>query len=170
MSALGIRDSAWKRVFDELKAWRYALRAQYGFRVAKELHASPLLAGKGHLGPKVVTKYARSQIFFELLDLLAAQNPDDVWIINACLKGPPGAKTKLLATERLTNRVQRCLRARSSQGVVIFYEGLEDQLRGLFRKLRAHNPIPSMFGAWADGSATQNIVADRILGDPLFVE
>lgn len=47
-------------------------------------------------------------------------------------------------------------------------EGKEDQYIKLVRRLKVHNPIPSRFGAWEDGSATKNIVLDRIIEDPQF--
>ncbi|MGE0542268.1 MAG: DUF3800 domain-containing protein [Dehalococcoidia bacterium] len=168
VSAIGITDSAWNEVFAIVKAWRKTLRDQHGIRLAKELHAQPLLAGKGQLGPRVVPRYTRAQIFKEGLEILAACGPDKVWVINVCLTGVPGFDTLSLATERLLNRIQRCLLDRGRYGVLFFDAARERQTRRLMRKLRVYNPIPSAYGSWPEG-LTKNITTDRILRDPVFV-
>jgi len=38
----------------------------------------------------------------------------------------------------------------------------------LIRKMRVHNPIPSQFQIWPDGSQNRNIPLDRIIEDLFF--
>src|SRR5205807_1541322 len=47
-------------------------------------------------------------------------------------------------------------------------EGKESIYTRLARKVGVHNPIPSMYGQWSSGQATQNIPLDHILEDPIF--
>ncbi|SRR6266540_1424244 len=47
-------------------------------------------------------------------------------------------------------------------------EGRELEITRALRKMRVFNPIPSKYGQWAPGQTTQNIVAERIIEDPVF--
>lgn len=169
VSALGVADHAWKDTYRAIRDWRSSLRRRYGIRMATEMHAAPFLGGRGSLGNQVVTKYVRSRIFRECLLLLAQMDPSSVWVINACITGPQGFKTKRLAIERITNRIQVSLTKRNRYGVMFFDAADELDIRKLIRKMGAHNPIPSMLGSWQDGP-TKNIVTERILRDPVFVD
>ena len=51
---------------------------------------------------------------------------------------------------------------------LIFDEVREEPITRLYRRLRVHNPIPSRYEAWDDGSPTRNIPLDRLIGGPAF--
>ena len=131
-------------------------------RVNKELHATDFVAGRGRLGPGVVTKHRRSQIFLGALKLL--NRTDGIRIFNICL-----VHNQNWAFERLLNRINRTMKAWDSQCILFCDEGNEGEYTRLVRKMAVHNPIPSRFGAWKDtGSTTRNIPTDRILEDLFF--
>ena len=48
-SALGVDAESWNELFADIYAWRVDLRDRYGIPIARELHASDLLAGRGLL-------------------------------------------------------------------------------------------------------------------------
>jgi hypothetical protein len=138
--------------------------------MAVELHASPLVRGKGRISPRIVTKHQRSQIFLEGLRLLSRLGSDKVWIIN-CFPNPlVGRDPQMLAIEKMLNRVNVSLRKRGRWGIILFDRTREGEIRRLMRRLRIFNPIPSMYGAWPGGETTMNITTDRILRDPIFVD
>ncbi len=50
----------------------------------------------------------------------------------------------------------------------VFFEVREEPITRLYRRLRVHNPIPSRYDAWDDGSPTRNIPLDHVIGSPAF--
>ena len=77
-------------------------------------------------------------------------------------------KAHEISIERLANRVQRMMRGLGSYAVAIFDQGKEDEVTKILRRLAVFNPIPSAYGAWDGGSASQNIVLDRFIDDAVF--
>ena len=168
VSALGLPDDTWREAFEAVKAWRKSLHQRFGIDLKTELHASSFLAGRGSLGSQTVGKNERASIFREALQVLADLGPEKVWIINSCSAPRMGHDTHLLAVEWLVNRVHTSLNKRGRWGKVIIDQTRESEIKGLVRRLRARNPIPSQFGSWADGQYTKNISATRILDDAEF--
>ena len=54
------------------------------------------------------------------------------------------------------------------RAVIFADEGREREITRIMRKMRAINHIPSRYGAWASGDYTKNILAERIIEDPVF--
>ena len=130
--------------------------------IRKELHATELVGGRGNLGPSVVTKFRRSQILREALQVTA--DLPGVSIINVCC-----AKSReSVAFERLLNRINTAMNKIDSHAIVVSDRGKEKEYTRLARKMSVFNPIPSRIGAWESGSATKNIPLDRIVDDLIF--
>lgn len=168
MSALAIPEESWNTIFTSIKDFRVYLRNRYGIRLAKELHACDFLAGRGVLGPKVVPKGARVQIFQDALSLFAAWDGVGAYVVNVYITNGPGKPARDYALERLLNRINRTLLARGRYGILVFDEGRELDVRRMMRRMRVFNPVPSRYGQWPEGSPIRNITTDRILGDPFF--
>lgn len=64
--------------------------------------------------------------------------------------------------------LQRRVESYSPRAVIVSDEGREQQITKMLRRMRRHNPIPSAFGTWDDGSPVKNIVVSRIIEDPVF--
>lgn len=47
-------------------------------------------------------------------------------------------------------------------------EGKEVSITRTFRKMNVFNPVPSRWGAWADGSKAKNFPVERVIEDPIF--
>ena len=58
--------------------------------------------------------------------------------------------------------------AANRHAFLIFDEVREEPITRLYRRLRVHNPIPSRYESWDDGSPTRNIPLDRVIGGPAF--
>ena len=140
-SAIAIDAVKWRDAFNALKAWRSQLRDSDGIFVTKELHATDFVAGRGRLGPHVVTKHRRAQIFFHALKLL--NRTEGIHIFNTCR-----TEKQDWAFERLLNRINRTMKAWDSQCILFCDEGNEGGYTRLARKMAVHNPIPSQFGTW----------------------
>lgn len=56
----------------------------------------------------------------------------------------------------------------SPRALILADEGREADITKAMRKMSVFNPIPSQFGRWADGRATQNIPVQKVIEDPVF--
>ena len=54
------------------------------------------------------------------------------------------------------------------RAIIFADEGREAEITKVMRKMSVFNPIPSQFGKWKAGSATQNIPVERVIEDPIF--
>lgn len=160
-SGVAIPAESWRESFDAVKAWRRQLKSDHGIYVSKELHAVDFCAGRGRISEVPIGKWERCRIFGKGLDLIASLR--DVRIFNVC-----SPHSNQQAFERLLTRIDRTLDTWKSRAVVICDEGDQAGYTRLARRMHAHNPIPSKFGAWPDGKPAKNIPIDRILDDLVF--
>lgn len=108
LSAIGIRHSHWQEAFDEIKAHRESLKAVYGIPLRTELHATEFVHGRGRISQQLVTKWARSRIFLDTLNLVARL--PETMLFNVCLPNKGIAETQMRAWDRLINRIERTMR------------------------------------------------------------
>lgn len=161
-SALGVQDKHWKEVFGEIKKMRQVLRKHAGIYLNKELHAWKFVSGRGRPSSQFVSKETRARIFIYVLKTLAKLGPEKVILFNV-------ANTRQdYAYERLLNRINRTMAARSDYAIIISDEGKEAEYTKLVRKMGVYNPIPSQFEGWDQMNGRRNIPIDRILEDPVF--
>lgn len=168
LSALSVPEESWNEVFTELKNFRKYLRRDYGIWLSSEIHAVDFLAGRGNIASRIVPKGQRVYIYGKLLERIAQWHAYNVYVINVSLENKPGMDNFDKGIGRLLTRIQNTLVNNDERGLLIFDEGNDRLVRGVYRRLRIHNPVPSAYGAWDDGRATRNFPTDRILGDPLF--
>lgn len=105
LSALGLKSSTWRTAFEQVKAYRQQLKGSDGVLLRSEIHARDLTRGRGRLGPQVVTKWRRSRICYEILQLTGSL--PDVRIFNVCLDKQSRGDAQLDAWDRLLNRLNR---------------------------------------------------------------
>lgn len=128
--------------------------------VTKELHATEFVAGRGKVGPKMVPKGRRCQIFREMLGLIAR-------FPNVHMHSAIGTRAnERLLFERLINRINRTMHGWKSNALILHDEGKDYTY--LVRRMCVYNPIKSKYGAWPGGSPTKNIPIDRVLEDIIF--
>lgn len=164
-SAIAIPHQSWNDCFDYIKSWRRHLKSVHGIPLDYELHATQFLSGRGSNGALAsLSRHQRSQIFHKTFQVVEYMDRFGAKVFNVCNTDDD----QFRAFERLLNRINRTMRAWDSYAHLICDEGKEHQYISMVRRMRVYNPIPSNYGEWNDGSATKNIVLDRILEDPQF--
>ena len=158
-AAIAIPASVWKATFARVQAWRRGLKQQHGILVTKEFHATEFVAGRGRLGPEIVTKYERSRIFRSAFALL--NDLDGVRVFSSCRSSQP-----TWAFERLITRIQKTMKTWDSYAVLICDEGKNLEFHRLMRRMSVHNPVPVYVGP--DQLQGSEPPTDRILEDPIF--
>ena len=158
-SAVAIPANKWDACFNQIKAWRRQLKETDGILITKEFHATDFCAGRGRLGPKIIGKYRRSQIFREALELLNGM--EGVKVFNVCR-----SSNLEWAMERLLTRINKTMHTWDSHAVLMFDEGKEAAITRLLRRMGAFNPVPVYVGPGV--TEVKNLKLDRILEDPVF--
>ncbi|HUT36733.1 MAG TPA: DUF3800 domain-containing protein [Planctomycetota bacterium] len=162
-SALAVPEDQWREAFSGVRQFRRALKQTDGILVHAEFHAWKFVSGRGCLGPRVVPKGRRCQIFRDALAMVAGL--PGVRLFNAVFPARDEERT----FERLLNRINRTMVAWGSRAILICDEGKEAAYTRLTRRMGVYNPIPSQYGTWTDtGAAMKNIPIERILEDPFF--
>jgi len=158
-AAIAIPAASWRASFRRIQDWRRGLKASDGIFVTKEFHATEFVSGRGRLGPQIVTKYRRSQIFREAFALL--NDTPGVKIFGSCRSSHPE-----WAFERLLTRIQKTMVTWDSHALLICDEGKELEFTRLVRKMGVFNPVPVYVAPGI--TQTQNLATEWILEDPIF--
>lgn len=170
LSAFIVPEESWNETFNVLKKFRKYLLENYNIPLYKELHARDFLNGRGRPSKdQIIRKFDRVEITRMFFQRLAHHLSElNIYVINVCVPNKSGVNSYDTAVDRILNRIQRTLKMKKRQAVLIFDEGKEQLVKRLYRKMRVYNPVPSQFGAWEDGSASKSILTDRIIADPFF--
>ena len=154
ISAIAIPATQWRTAFEAVKLWRRNLKETDGINITREFHATEFLGGRGRLGPNVIGKHRRSQIFNSSF-LMMTQIPG-LRVFSAC------RSTQIDWTfERLMTRIHKTMEAWDSHALLIYDEGKEIEYTKLLRKLSVFNPI-------SVGPYSNNVATKRIIEDPFF--
>ena len=159
-SALVIPETVWKSTLEKVLDFRRALKASDGILITLELHATIFVGGRGRVGPNVVPKFRRCEIFRQTLSMIAAL--PQIRLFNAI---GPRASDRLIF-ERLLMRVSNTMKSWKSNAIIIHDEGKDYTY--LVRKMAVYNPVKSMYGCWDDGKEYRNITTDHIVEDIIF--
>lgn len=154
IAAIAIPAATWRDCFTRIQSWRRHLKASDSILINREFHATEFVAGRGRLGPKIVTKHRRSQIFHSAFQLM--NETQTLRVFSACRKDHPE-----WAFERLLTRIHKTMEAWDSHALLICDEGKELEYTRLTRKLSVHNLIRV-------GPYVNNVATYRILEDPFF--
>ena len=87
---------------------------------------------------------------------------------SACPTAGPSDRHEETSLGRLLTRINTSAATAGAHAFLIFDEVREEPITRLYRRLRVHNPIPSRYEPWDNGSPTRNIPLDRIIGGPAF--
>lgn len=163
LSGLIVPVEDWNNCMERLKTFRRYLKDTYGLPVREEIHASELIRVDKILAYRKITKRRR----LELLKEFVREIPNifnQSKIINVCLDKEihgNGRNYKADAWSRLIQRFDTFLKKNQSDFGVIVADGIEDlEVRGLLRKMRVYNPVPSKFGGAPRQMPTSNIIED----------
>lgn len=158
-SAIAVPAAKWREHYERIQEWRRALKQSDGILVTKEFHATDFCAGRGRLGPKIVTKWRRSRIFREALTLISGL--EGVKVFSACRTDHTE-----WALERLFVRIHKTMETWDSHATLIIDEGKEADITRLLRKLGVYNPVQVYVAPGV--TETRNLKLSRILEDPVF--
>ena len=174
-SALGVDAEKWNELFADIYAWRVELRDRYGIPIARELHASDLLAGRGLLAQngdtnERVSPRRGAEVFLGGLSRLedAAKSIGGVEVINVCLHKPESRRYEQTSLDRLLTRIDTSVASAGRHSFLIFDEGREEMVSSLYRRLKVRNHVPSRYELWEDGGKTRNMPIERVIGGPAF--
>ncbi len=173
LSALGIRHSHWKECFAEVKAHRQRLKSDFGVFIRKEIHAHELVGGRGRISERVIGKWERSRIFFNILNL-AARLPN-VMLFNVCLDKRDHKDTQLVAWDRMVNRIERTLLEkervelplRKTLGSRVGTGLSEDEKLKLTMRLESYHPRAIIFSDEGRESEIQKIMRKMQVHNPI---
>lgn len=154
MAAVAVPASNWKECFSSVRDWRRSLKLSDNILVTRELHATEFVSGRGRLGPQIVTKYRRSQIFHSAFEMM--NSTPSLRVFSACRSDHPE-----WVYERMITRIHKTMEAWDSHALIICDEGKESEYTRLSRKLSTYNPI-------SVGPYTNNVATKRIIEDPFF--
>ena len=170
-SALGVDAECWNGFFQDVRAWRLELRDRYAIQPAVELQPFDLLAPRADGEATAWLSAADGAAVFRAgLQLIedAARHRGGIEVINVCLPMTGRGRHEETSLGRLLTRINTAVSAANRHAFLIFDEVREEPITRLYRRLRVHNPIPSRYEAWDDGSPTRNIPLDRVIGGPAF--
>ncbi len=178
LSAICIRHQDWKDCLREIRQYRQILKRDYGIYIRKELHAHKFISGRGKISDRTLSKWERSRIFFNVLNMISRL--PHIKLINICIDAKGRKDPQLDAWDRLLNRIERMmltfeetelpkrknllalitgkerdieeigirLEAFRPRAIIIADEGRELEITKIFRKMNIYNPIPSQRGIW----------------------
>lgn len=154
IAALCVPAESWRQTFETVQNWRRQLKRSDGILVNREFHATEFVAGRGSLGPNIITKHRRSQIFFSAFNMI--DSTPTFRLFSAC-------RTDHIewAYERLITRIHKTMSAWGSHAMLICDEGKEAEYTKLSRQLSVWNPIRV-------GGRTINVATTRFIEDPFF--
>ena len=170
-SALGVDAECWNGFFQDVRAWRMELRNRYAIQPAVELQPFDLLAPRaGGDSSAWLPAKDGAAVFESGLRAIeqAARRRGGIDVINVCLPTAESGRHEETSLGRLLTRINTSVIAAGAHAFLIFDEVREEPITRLYRRLRVHNPIPSRYEAWDDGSPTRNIPLDRVIGGPAF--
>ena len=170
-SALGVDAACWNGFFQDVRAWRLELRDRYGIQPAVELQPFDLLTPRadGDSSGWLPAKEGAA-VFEGGLRVIeqAARRRRGIEVINVCLPTAESGRHEEASLGRLLTRINTSAAAAGAHAFLVFDEVREEPITRLYRRLRVHNPIPSRYEAWDNGSPTRNIPLDRVIGGPAF--
>ena len=173
-SALGVDGECWNDLFRDVRAWRQELRRRFHVPPAVELLpfdlVGPWEGPDGEERDGWVSPEEGADIFRGGLRLLeeAARRGGGVELINVCLEKRARGRTDEVSLGRLLTRINTSAAGAGRHAFLIFDQVHEEPITRLYRRLRVHNPIPSRYDLWEDGSPTRNIPLARVIGGPAF--
>jgi len=171
LSGIVIHETHWRGTLDRLLHFRRRMKASFGFPQTHEFHAAQMMA---RTGKKLthIPKHNRLTIIKSYVAELR-QMPE-ISLINVVVdkqSKSAGCDVYELAWKALIQRFENALSRQSfpgggdspNMGVIIPDDGQTAKLRGLLRKMRAYNPVPSRYSA----AGYRDLPLRHIIEDPI---
>ncbi len=138
------------------------MREKYGLSLKTELHAAELIRVNKTDEYKKISKSNRVMIIKEFIRNMPIIF-NDAKIINVCFRKedhPEVPEFQTIAWTRLIQRYDTYLKKTATEkGIIVCDDSDEPLIRGLLRKMRVYNPVPSHFTDYYN-VPTDNIIED----------
>lgn len=169
LSGFVVHELRWHETLESVINFRKHLRDTYGLKLREELHASRFVHKPGDLAR--IPKSMRLKILREVLDFEAGL--PDVSVINVLVdkdgKAPPFDVFDV-AWVTLIQRFHNTISHKNfpgpqnpdDKGLLVVDQTEEKKLRGISRRMRRYNPVPSMFGPDAKPIPITTLVEDAV--------
>lgn len=157
--------SKWQENYDKLRAMRRKLREDFGLHIAEEFHTKQFLTNKDPYRKYGWTAEQKREILKLYTIALASL---DMQCMNVIIdKTKVKSDTYSVLENALTYSVQRIENDSSGQWkyVILSDKGRVGIMSHTARKIRAFNPIPSMFGSDYRNQPIKNMVEDILEKD-----
>lgn len=169
LSGVVVHELSWRSTMDRLIAFRGRMRKEFTLKLREEIHAAQFINDPGEVVR--IPKYHRLVILRQFADEIAAL--PDVSVINVVVdKQGKAADFAVLETawRALLQRFENTMQHRNFPGPAnaddrgfVFPDGLPSRaIRGLLRRMRHYNPVPSQFGGY------RRLELTRVIEDPCF--
>jgi len=174
LSGFVVHELRWHQTLEAIVAFRKSLRVRYGLKLREELHAAHFLQKPGVLAR--IRKDLRLRIMRDVLDFEAGL--PGVSAINILLdksNKPLGYDVFNRAWMAMIQRFENTISHRNfpgpqnpqDYGLLVVDRTDEPKLRALSRKLRRHNPVPSIGGGSSRQLPIRTLVEDAVHRDSL---
>lgn len=169
LSGFVVHELRWHDTLEAILDFRKRLRDSYGLKLREELHAGDMLHRPGDLSR--IPKSIRLKILREALEFQS--NLPDVSIVNVLVdkQGKPSEFDVFdVAWVTLIQRFHNTISYKNfpgpqnpdDKGLLVVDQTEERRLRGISRRMRRYNPVPSMFGPGARPIPITTLVEDAV--------
>lgn len=169
LSGFVVHELRWHDTLEAILDFRKRLRDRYGLKLREELHAGDMLHRPGDLSR--IPKSIRLKILREALDFQS--DLPDVSIVNVLVdkQGKPAEFDVFdVAWVTLIQRFHNTISYKNfpgpqnpdDKGLLVVDQTEERRLRGISRRMRRYNPVPSMFGPGARPIPITTLVEDAV--------
>ena len=164
----------WQENFNIMKKERQHLKDQFGFHTSQEMHTKHFLSDKSPYREYGWTNEIKIKILKQYIHAISQQkgNAVNVIIDKANIRNPANYD---ILNNALTYNIQRI--ENSSHGewnyLLVTDEGRVGPMRKTARKIRAYNPVPSMFDYTARNQPIKYMVEDifeKNSGESYFIQ
>jgi Protein of unknown function (DUF3800) len=175
LSAIVVHEMKWRDILHDLVHFRQMLKATKGLKIREEIHCTNFISRPGPLVR--ITRNDRLDIIKKCIDWLNSQADMSIYSVVVDKDGKPNDYDVFLqAWNALLMRFENTISYRNfpgprnatDMGMVLSDNTDGNKLRGLIRKMRHFNMIPSMFGTAARNLKLQYIIEDPVLRDSQY--
>ncbi|HEY0282498.1 MAG TPA: DUF3800 domain-containing protein [Rhizomicrobium sp.] len=169
LTGLVIHELRWHDALGALVTFRRRMREKFGLKLREEIHSGPMLTRPGSLVR--IQKNDRLTIIRHLLDEIASWGAVSLITVRVDKYGKPiGYDPFVKAWEALIQRFENTINHRNFSGPanaddkgIIFCDETDSLvIRQLYRRMRAHNPVPNQ-----SGLGYRQLPLVRIIEDPV---
>jgi hypothetical protein len=175
LSAIVIHEMKWRDILTDLVHFRQMLKTTKDLKIREEIHCVDFISRPGPLVR--IARNDRLDIIKKCIDWLNSQADMSIYSVVVDKEGKPADYDVFLqAWNALLMRFENTISHRNfpgprnatDMGMVLSDNTDGNKLRGLIRKMRHFNMIPSMFGTSSRNLKLQYIIEDPILRDSQY--